>query len=201
MISRYFISFNMAALIAFGLFFAMQLLISNGEVVLSEKKYRTPVIITKTRNPEPVSMRERMPDQPEEVIMPPEVTITQLVNDAPDIELVSLVPETGKEGPAIDQGPSAFNAEGDFIAILRPAPQYPSALAQKGIEGYVTVRYTITETGATDNIVVTSSSHQGFERSVVKAVGKFKFKPRIEDGKPISVDNVYSTLEFKLEKG
>ncbi len=106
--------------------------------------------------------------------------------------------ELGEEVP----GPTfrILETEGDFVAIVRPAPQYPGNMLEKGIEGFVRLKYTINELGATENIVIVESSHRGFEGSAIRAVEKFKFKPRIENGQPQAVHNVFSDLEFKLEK-
>ncbi len=199
MISRYFVSFNFAALITFGLFFAMQMLISNGEIVITDKRERISVQLDGVRELEPVKKGIEPPVRREEYVAPPEQKITMVLPGQPNVGPIPLGPAPKVSAPVIGDGPSAFNSEGDFIAILRPTPQYPVKLAEQGIEGYVRVRYTVTETGATANVVVISSSHKGFERSALKAAQKFKFKPRVEDGTAKAVENVYSTLEYKLE--
>lgn len=107
---------------------------------------------------------------------------------------------TGKlDHTVIDTIVSAYKTEGDFIALLRSAPRYPGPLQEKGIEGFVRLKYTINEMGATENIMVVESSHRGFERDAVRAIDKFKFKPRIIYGQPQVVHKVYSRLDFKLE--
>lgn len=199
MLSRYFISFQLAALITFGLFFAMQSLISNDEIILSEPRERPKVIFGKVRGiVEPTD--DIVPPILTEIPKPPETQNVPVDNGGSispvvdtflsDVKLISK-PSKGSGGSVI--------TEGDFVAILMPGPKYPTDLAEKGVEGFVRVRYTVTEIGTTENVTVVSSSNRSFERSAVRAAEKFKFKPRIEDGKAILVPDVYNMIEFQLE--
>ena len=85
--------------------------------------------------------------------------------------------------------------EGDYALLKRVPPVYPARVLSRGIEGWVTVSYTITESGNVADIVVVESSSQLFERSAIKAVSKYRFKPRVVDGQPIEVTGVMNTIE------
>tara|TARA_R110002096_G_scaffold266710_1_gene460324 strand:+ start:116791 stop:117393 length:603 start_codon:yes stop_codon:yes gene_type:complete len=199
MLSRYFVSFNIAAMITFGLFFAMQMLISNGEVVLTEENIRHPVKLGKIR-----PVEERI-----DRIEPPELLV---IDDAPVIPQTNKTPPgTGPVinriiGPDINERPmsgfpenSLANIDGVQIPIVRPAPQYPVRLREKGVEGYVRVQFDITLAGNTENVVAVESSHQGFERNAIKAAQKFKFKPKVVDGEAVRVTGVFNRIDFKLQ--
>lgn len=199
MMSRYFFSFNLAALLTFSLFFALQMLIAGGDIVLEEKVARPKVVFGDMPKPKLATEEIEQPVRPTDV-QPPETIefpmpqnsngpviiptdgLDPKVNDTPDLEVVNV-----------------FASEGEFVALIRPAPQYPVRMSEQGIEGFVRVRYTVNALGGTENIEVVESSHSGFERSAIKAAERFKFKPRVENGEPQVVHNVYSTLEFKLE--
>jgi TonB family protein len=90
--------------------------------------------------------------------------------------------------------------EGDYALLKRVPPVYPARVLSRGIEGWVTVSYTITESGNVADIVVVESSSQLFERSAIKAVSKYRFKPRVVDGTPIEVTGVTETIEYKLDE-
>ncbi len=199
MISRYVMSFNFAALITFGLFFAMQLLIAGGETVFVDKKYERVIIDITPREPLPPETKIRQPErQPIEEM--PKTTITAPPIDGPGIVgPTTTIGTATTEGPVIDKSTNIFMTEGGLISILRPAPQYPGSMAEKGIEGFVRLQFAVNKMGKTENIVVVSSSHRGFEGAAVKAAEKFMYKPEIRDGEPIDVPIVYSTIEFKLE--
>ena len=199
MITRYFISFNFAAIITFGLFFAMQMLINNDEIVIIDPGERIKIEFGKMPEPEILPQDIDIPERPVDVETPEFPTL--IFEGSDDLGPTITLTDVG-----IDPGPTGsgntgnfFTDEADFIVILRPTPQYPPAMAEKGIEGFVRVQYTITKLGNTDDVIVVNSSHRGFERSALKAAKKFKFKPRAEDGQPQQVPNVYSLIEFKPE--
>ncbi|MEM9301822.1 MAG: energy transducer TonB [Pseudomonadota bacterium] len=90
------------------------------------------------------------------------------------------------------------NAEGDIIPLVRIQPMYPRRAAIAKIEGYVTVEFTITETGAVaDPSVIDAKPPRVFDREAIRAILKWKFKPRIVDGQPVA-RRATQTLDFKL---
>ena len=198
MISRYFISINFAAFITFGLFFGMTFLISNDEIVLLPQNKRIPIVMGSLTKPEPVKKKIR---KPEEVIVEDIVTIsTDFPSDGEgNINVITTGVDLGTEpeGSNIDMLPGR-NFE-DYMPIIKPAPQYPANLAEKGIEGFVLVQFTVTEMGSTKDVIVIESSHRGFERSAIKAVQKFKYMPQLVDGEPVEVLGVPHRIEFSLE--
>ena len=63
------------------------------------------------------------------------------------------------------------------------------------------LKFTVTETGAVrDPVVLESEPGSTFDRAAMKAVLKFKYKPRVEGGKPVEVPGVEHLITFKLEK-
>lgn len=91
--------------------------------------------------------------------------------------------------------------DGEYLPIVKFAPTYPMKAMQKGMEGSCTVQYTVTTTGATKDIkVVAGECPSVFMRSSIRAAGKFKYKPKIVDGKAIEVPNVYNRFDFFLQQ-
>ena len=64
--------------------------------------------------------------------------------------------------------------------IYQPPPQYPDSLKKRNINGYVTVKFLVDSSGATEDIEVIESSHVGFNRAVLSAIAKWKFHPSVE---------------------
>ena len=70
-----------------------------------------------------------------------------------------------------------------------------------GIEGWVELAFTITTTGATENIRVVAEEPPGvFSRAAMKAVRKWKYKPQVIDGKVQPRPDVRVMLKFELEE-
>lgn len=197
-LSRYFISLNVAALITFALFYSMQMLVSNGQLPVAKQQARPVIDLGKIRDKQPVKNKIDKPELLDTKDSPPPV-LPKIgdgkkdgIFDPPTITHLDPVP------PVVKPGGSISVQESDLLPIVKVSPRYPEDLASKGIEGFVRLKYTVTENGNTKDIVVINSSHPGFERSAVNAARKFKFKPRVIDGKAVSVFDVYNLIEFKL---
>ena len=88
----------------------------------------------------------------------------------------------------------------DLTALAKFPPQYPPWALQRGLEGWVMVRFTVTVIGAVRDVVVVESSHKVFERSAMAAAAKFKFRPRLINGDPVEVTSVYNKIVFELDQ-
>jgi protein TonB len=91
-------------------------------------------------------------------------------------------------------------AEGDYLPIVRVAPVYPARALSRGLEGFVDLSFTVTTTGSVEDPIVLQSTSSLFERAAIRAVLKFKYKPRVVDGVPVSVPGVKTRISFQLEE-
>lgn len=88
--------------------------------------------------------------------------------------------------------------DGDVIPLVRFPPRYPRRAESRGLEGVVTISFTITTTGAVrDPVVVSATTKNTFDKAALKAILKWKFKPQIIDGKPIE-RQATQEIVFKL---
>jgi len=93
------------------------------------------------------------------------------------------------------------NKNSDPIAIVTIAPNYPRSAAEQGVEGKVTLEFTITTTGSVTNpIVVSSSPENVFDREALRAIVKYKFAPAIKKGRAVE-SRAEQTIIFKLPEG
>jgi len=147
--------------------------------------------------------RELPPQQPPAERAPPspslpEMPATQAPRIAPQIEM--NVPRLALDfaGPylgPVRQGPP----DRDFMPISRLPPRYPYRAQRRGIEGWVRVSFLITEQGEVEDAVVMDAEPEGvFEQAALRAVGKWRFKPRIQDGRPVSV-RAEQVVRFQLQ--
>ena len=90
--------------------------------------------------------------------------------------------------------------DGDYLPIVKVAPVYPRRAADRGIEGYVILEFTVTKTGTVQNpVVVEADPPNYFERAAIQAAQKFKYKPRVVDGVAIDTPGVQNIIRFELE--
>ena len=91
--------------------------------------------------------------------------------------------------------------DGEYLPIVKVAPQYPRRALSRGIEGYVIVEYTVTKLGTVKDPRVVEGKPQGtFDRDAIKSALRYKYKPRVVDGEPIEVKGVRTRITFELEE-
>ena len=101
----------------------------------------------------------------------------------------------------IDSGFGIGSGEGDYLPIVRVAPQYPRRALINDVEGWVIVEFTVTPLGTVTNPYIVAEEPSGVFSDVAKnAVLKFRYKPRIVNGEPISVAGVRNKITFRLAK-
>lgn len=90
----------------------------------------------------------------------------------------------------------------DFDArpLLRMPPKYPY-VCQDRARGTETVllQFDVAAEGTTENIQVVDSTNRCLNRSAIKAVEHWKYRPKLVDGKPVARPNVQTQIVFKLE--
>jgi len=83
--------------------------------------------------------------------------------------------------------------------IVRIDPMYPMDAARKGLEGYVTLTFSISRIGAVEDVVVVESSPQGvFDKAAKKALLRWRYTPKVIDGQMVKRANQTTRLDFKL---
>ena len=190
-----------AAAITFSLFWVMQALIGVAGEMLEGKSSLVVDFVRLKRNTEPETKKREIPDRtpPEQPPPPPELDFSQNLDpDAAVGDILSLV-NTTLQLAAEDLG--AGGSDRDIVPLVRVEPHYPMRAKQRGIEGWVELMFAITETGAVADIVVTAS-HPGtiFNSAAVKAVSRWKYNPKIENGAAVVRSGVRQRLKFELDR-
>jgi len=104
--------------------------------------------------------------------------------------------ETGGGTPMFSNGPRDSTA----VPIVRVPPNYPTKAASQGLEGWVSMRFSINELGKVfDVTVIESEPKRIFDREAKKALRKWKYKPQMVDGKAVVQTNQSVMLEFNLD--
>ncbi len=109
---------------------------------------------------------------------------------------------TGDGAFAVSGGAVIGDASGasdrSAVPLVRIEPQYPPQAAERGLEGWVVVQFTISADGSVRDAVAIQSSNKIFEREAVRAVLRFKYQPQIEGGKAVELVQKI-TLRFNLD--
>ena len=199
----------MAAMgVTFALFVLMYKLISSGGGSNEEMEAIAGIHFGPVDIPDEVMTRSRRippkPPPPKKPPPPPKMEIDQQqqITNMPKLDLPKLdLPLVGGEGMFIGNfGTVDKTAEGDIIPLVVIRPMYPRDAAMKGIEGWVKVEFTITAIGTVkDPRVIDSDPPRIFNREALRAILKWKFKPRVVDG--VAVDRpATQIIGFDLEQ-
>lgn len=80
-------------------------------------------------------------------------------------------------------------------------PVYPPAAKEAGIEGEVTLIYTVTASGHVEDVrILEADPAEVFDAAALAAVRTWRYRPLQQGGEPLTLENVVSTLRFRLEE-
>jgi len=141
--------------------------------------------------------KPKKPPMPQEAVAENNAAVKQLAIKMPQITPdLSLANKNLLGDAQIGMG----FGDGDVIPLVRMPAQYPSKAKRRNIEGFVKARLEINAEGTVDSVEIIDSNPKGiFERSAIRALYKYKFKPKMVDGKP-QPQTATQTLEFNLDK-
>lgn len=140
------------------------------------------------------------PVRPVDPVQPPPPLPNEVEIPNPGTGTSVHIPNPHVEPPTT--GPTV--ASGNLMPIVQVAPQYPRVALNRGIEGYVTLSFTVTTTGRTrDPMVINAVTKDGtptsvFDRAAIAAVQSFRYNPQVENGLAVEVHNVQTRLVFEL---
>jgi protein TonB len=157
-----------------------------------------------------VEEKKRVKPQIEKPEPPPKaenVTTAEKLNVIPGADLSVLAPSVsysgvggGVGGLGAAQLAVAGGSDRDCVPQVRIQPDYPIQARQRGIEGWVDVRFNVGADGSVRNpVAVNADPKQIFDRNAVQAVKGWKYSPRIEDGRSVDCGTQKVRIRFKLE--
>jgi protein TonB len=201
--SRYAAPLAVAALITFGLFTLMSALIATHPGETTDDS-AIPVTLARVQaEPEPIP-------EPDPVLPPIPEPIPQMPGEGIPITEATQKPTTLPRGPGEGwlsaglvgiTGPviALQRADQSEIPIVRVEPVYPQRALERGIEGWVEVEFTVTEVGSISEPTVLRSHPSGiFNRAALRAIERWKYEPKIVDGRPVSRPGMRNRFRFEM---
>jgi protein TonB len=183
----------LALLLMAGLFTALFNVIVAHRVVVEPK----PVT---TINFTPLIHREESPaarpplDPPRRDPLPPTPT---LVSDGPGLGSFPVL-----KGPVDTEPLPVTNGRIDTAEapLIRINPDYPRRAIAARMEGWVQLQFTVAPSGAVSDVVVIDADPKGvFDDAAMKAVSRWKYAPKILDGRAVERRGLKVVLRFSLD--
>ncbi len=197
--ARHLIAAFLAIIVTFGLFYLMQALILGKDMKLGEMGGTMIDFVRLKTDPELETKKRTMPDkkEPEEPPPPPDLSMARSNKPSQDIGDMAFAIDVDVEVGGTNIAIAA--SDSDVVPIVRVNPQYPLRASERGIEGWVEVEFTISKLGTVKDPMVTNSHPSSiFDRTTLKAIRKWKYNPKIEDGEPVERPGVKVRLKFAL---
>lgn len=188
-----------AIIVTFGLFYLMQALILGKDTKLGEASGTMIDFVRLKKDSDVETKKRKMPDkkEPEEPPPPPDLSMSRSSKPSQEMGEMAFAIDVNVDVGGTDVAIAA--ADSDVVPIVRVNPQYPLRASERGIEGWVAVEFTISKLGTVKNPrVIGSHPSSIFDRSALKAIRKWKYNPKIEDGEPVERPGVKVRLTFDL---
>lgn len=190
--------------VAFAMFWSMHLLIAGGKYIAEEGATLATVDFVRLKKETELETRERRkPPKPEppKTPPPPKMKVETPPPDAvvtpfqmPKLNLPTQV--TG--GPFIGTYTGEMSGYSELIPMVRIAPQYPRQALRDGTEGYVVFEITINPDGTVKSARAIDAKPRGvFESAAMASILRWKFKPKVVDGKGVEAKGTQK-VDFTL---
>ena len=195
-------AFILALAATVAVFWVMQSLVHSGGSVEMPEDFGRIQSFVMSKQDDDVQTKDRQPKKPpvapKEPPKPEMITPQIASSSAADLSMGALDFATDL---ALDAGLAGAGGDGEMMPIVKVAPTYPRRAAQRGIEGYVVVEFTVSSLGTvTDPVVIEAEPPGMFDSAAIDAVKRFKYKPQVVDGQAGGVPGVRNIIRFELEK-
>lgn len=202
---RFLASIIIGAVVTFVLYVIMSELIAVGSGSNAEKQESIVIELNQTPPENKAQQRTRVPPPPpppppEPPKMQPQVE--QASNDASSIGFNAPTIDLGGASAGLGDPSGALMRDGDATPIVRIEPKYPVQAARDGINGWVQLRFSIMEDGSVDEVeVINAEPKRVFDREAIRALKRWKYSPKIENGKALKQPGQKVQLDFNLDTG
>ena len=190
--------------VSLSLFYLMSQLISGGQNLNKSDDSENFIEFVRVKRDTTTQERKRqLPKKPPEPKKPPPPQKLNVAADQPNkpqmkMNLPKLSTSLKGNGPYL--GGAGGGGGSGVTPIVRIEPQYPRKAAMQGIQGWVQLSFDITAMGTVNNVqVLNSKPKRIFDMAAKRALLKWKYKPKMEDGKAVPQPGEKVQLEFKLE--
>ena len=179
------------------LIYCMFLLIKSDDPDLLEAKvYRHVDWVNIPDEPEVIDKFDR-PSEPEEHELPPEINRV-IPKESFDVADLAFIPT---EKIVFEDTPIKAYQSNQLTLVFAYPAKYPISKLNRDIEGFVSVGFSVNPVGEVyDAFVIESEPVGAFEKSALKAIEKFRYKPRYENGIAVSATDQSYVFRYKIEK-
>jgi protein TonB len=186
------------AIFSVALYWVMWHLVSQ-PIDVAEMRKATRIEFTRMR--QDTDVQKKQDEKPEQDKPPPVPEIPQMNMSSSDINNnVAQITPTVDASSAMSKMTMSAGSDRDIIPLVRINPDYPPRALSRGIEGFVIVQFTITAAGMVKDVIVVDAKPKGlFDDAAVRAVGRWRYNPKVVEGVAVERRGVQTMITFQLE--
>lgn len=202
------VSFMFALVFSSSLFWCLSLLVGV-KLEIGERRTATKIEFSRLRRDSDVKTILRQKPEPErpmqQVASAPKVAAPGTAM-APSAGPIAIGPGSGLtvDVKGILGGLMAVSAGGSDRAempLVRVEPEYPPRALSRGVEGWALIQFSVTAAGTTTDVKAIESQPPGvFDQAAIRAVGSWKYNPKVEGGTAVERRGMRVLLSFKINK-
>lgn len=182
------------------MFGVIQYLVVNRQMRLSDTTDFDIANFIRMQEQERAVRSRRDPEAPKKPETDTEQNLSRLLDTSKGGSVGGLAVNMPNINIDIDIG-SGFQIARELTPLVRIPPDYPQRALMNCTEGFVVLRFAVTETGSVaDPQIILSQPPGMFDRSAIRSVLRWKFQPQLSDGKPISVIT-FTRVNFEMLPG
>ena len=198
MILRYSIGLACGTAFMLLLFWVMWSLVSV-PVDVAEMRQATRVEFTRMRQDTEAQKKQQEKVQPDKPPPVPEVPQMDFAKGSVENNVAQLTP-TVDASSAMSKMKMTAGSDRDIVPLVRINPDYPPRALSRGVQGWVIVQFTISATGTVKDQKVVDSSNEMFNDAALKAIARWRYNPKVDEGVAVERKGVQTKLVFQLEK-
>lgn len=194
---RYTASLAFGGLLTSAMFWLLWHLISQ-EIDVGDKIQATRIEFSRVRQDTDVASKRPEKIERERPQQTPELPRMTMASSSMDTTVIQMAP-TLNVNAAMSKMTMAAGSDRDTLPLVKINPEYPARAEARGIEGWVLIQYTITATGTVkDAVVIDAQPKNIFDDAAIKAILRWRFNPRIENGVAVERVGMQVRLTFNL---
>jgi len=98
----------------------------------------------------------------------------------------------------IDTNPIITTVDKDPTPLVRIPPTFPNRFLQGDVSGYCRVSFDVSPQGQPFNVSATVCTNRMLKSPTIKSVQKWKYAPKIQNGRAVSRSGLETTVQFNL---
>lgn len=150
------------------------------------------------KQPAKIPVKKKPPVAPKQAELPKPEPIAAEKPPAMPTAPVIAPPVSQPAPPAVVSSEPKIST--GVVPLERVPPKYPARAADRHIEGWVKIEFTITTSGTVeDAVVIGAEPVEIFDDAALKAINQWTFKEKIVNGVAVE-QRAVQTLQFKLTK-